>query len=327
MKKVTAKSAMKKFVGISAMALMMGTGMNFVSCSSDDDDGGDEQQEVRVDDEGGQQSEDEKEKEKEEVDDTKTVSSITATESAEVYEGASEDDLRSKLTVTAVYDDESTAAVTSYTISGFDGSKTGEQEVTVTYKEKTATVKVTVKAEVLFTSLTFDEAFDGTTEKEYAKADADFVSEDGTWKIIKGVSAAKVSATSAKSYKEDTTYTSRIQIKGEALKLKVGKNKSVILRVDGGSASGSGSKRTLTVKGAAEATWTSFMGSADGKVCAGFLEVTGDANGYVTLSADNNINIYGIKVVEAKRTCLRSSSEAHSTTMTRRSNSQRKKWI
>ena len=42
------------------------------------------------------------------------------------------------------------------------------------------------------------------------------------------------------------------------------------------------------------------MGSADGKVCAGFLEVTGDANGYVTLSADNNINIYGIKVVEAK---------------------------
>jgi hypothetical protein len=28
--------------------------------------------------------------------------------------------------------------------------------------------------------------------------------------------------------------------------------------------------------------------------------VTGDANGYVTLSADNNINIYGIKVVEAK---------------------------
>ncbi len=295
MKKVTAKSAMKKFVGISAMALMMGTGMNFVSCSSDDDDGGDEQQEVQVDDESGQQSEVDKE-----VDDTKTVSSITATESAEVYEGASEDDLRSKLTVTAVYDDESTAAVTSYTISGFDGSKTGEQEVTVTYKEKTATVKVTVKAEVLFTSLTFDAAFDGTTEKEYAKADADFVSEDGTWKIIKGVSAAKVSAASANSYNEDTTYTSRIQIKGEALKLKVGKSKSVILRVDGGSASGSGSNRTITAKGADTATWQSFKGAADGKVCAGFLEVTGDANGYVTLSADNNINIYGIKVVEAK---------------------------
>ena len=300
MKKVTAKSAMKKFVGISAMALMMGTGMNFVSCSSDDDDGGDEQQEVQVDDEGGQQSEDEKEKEKEkekeEVDDTKTVSSITATESAEVYEGASEDDLRSKLTVTAVYDDESTAAVTGYTISGFDGSKTGEQEVTVTYKEKTATVKVTVKAEVLFTSLTFDAAFDGTNEKEYAKADADFVSEDGTWKIIKGVSAAKVVAATANSYNEDTTYTSRIQIKGEALKLKVGKSKSVILRVDGGSAKGEGSNRTLTAKGADTATWQSFKGAADGKVCAGFLEVTGDANGYVTLSADNNINIYGIKV-------------------------------
>lgn len=301
MKKVTAKSAMKKFVGISAMALMMGTGMNFVSCSSDDDDGGDEQQEVQVDDEGGQQSEDEKEKEKkEEVDDTKTVSSITATESAEVYEGASEDDLRSKLTVTAIYDDESTAAVTGYTISGFDGSKTGEQEVTVTYKEKTATVKVTVKAEVLFTSLTFDAAFDGTTEKEYAKADADFVSEDGTWKIIKGVSVAKVVAASATSYNEDTTYTSRIQIKGEALKLKVGKSKSVILRVDGGSASGTGSNRTITAKGADTATWQSFKGAADGKVCAGFLEVTGDANGYVTLSANDNINIYGIKVVEAK---------------------------
>ena len=302
MKKVTAKSAMKKFVGISAMALMMGTGMNFVSCSSDDDDGGDEQQEVQVDDEGGQQSEDEKEKEKEEVDDTKTVSSITATESAEVYEGASEDDLRSKLTVTAVYDDESTAAVTGYTISGFDGSKTGEQEVTVTYKEKTATVKVTVKAEVLFTSLTFDEAFDGTSDKLYQNEKTNYVSSDGTWTILAGVSksVAKVSKAEAKSYKEDTAYTSRIQIKLETLKLKVGKNKSVILRVDGGSASGTGSERTLTAKGADTATWKSFMGSADGKVCAGFLEVTGDANGYVTLSADNNINIYGIKVVEAK---------------------------
>ena len=185
MKKVTAKSAMKKFVGISAMALMIGTGMNFVSCSSDDDDGGDEQQEVQVNGDNGQQSEDEK----------KTVSSITATESAEVYEGASEDDLRSKLTVTAVYDDESTAAVTSYTISGFDGSKTGEQEVTVTYKEKTATVKVTVKAEVLFTSLTFDEAFDGTSDKLYQNEKTNYVSSDGSWTILAGVSksVAKVS--------------------------------------------------------------------------------------------------------------------------------------
>lgn len=238
MKKVTAKSAMKKFVGISAMALMLGTGMNFVSCSSDDDDGGDEQQEVQVDGDNGQQSEDEKEKE--EVDDTKTVSSITATESAEVYEGASEDDLRSKITVTAVYDDESTAAVTSYTISGFDGSKTGEQEVTVTYKEKTATVKVTVKAEVLFTSLTFDAAFDGTNDKLYQNEKTNYVSSDGTWTILAGVSksVAKVSKAEAKSYNEDTAYTSRIQIKLETLKLKVGKNKSVILRVDGGSASG-----------------------------------------------------------------------------------------
>ena len=204
--------------------------------------------------------------------------------------------------MTAVYDDESTAAVTSYTISGFDGSKTGEQEVTVTYKEKTATVKVTVKAEVLFTSLTFNAAFDGTSDKLYQNEKTNYVSSDGTWTILAGVSksVAKVSKAEAKSYNEDTAYTSRIQIKLETLKLKVGKNKSVILRVDGGSASGTGSDRTLTAKGADTATWQSFKGAADGKVCAGFLEVTGDANGYVTLSANDNINIYGIKVVEAK---------------------------
>lgn len=232
------------------------------------------------------------------------LSKIEVTESVEIEEYSTEDDLKSKITVSAFYDNGASSSVADYTLSGFDSAKIGEeQDVTVTYTEKevekTAEVKVTVKA--LFRSLNFDGAFDGTTDKDYASESADYVSEDGTWAILHGVdkSAAKVSKNAAKSYNEDESYTSRIQMKLEVLKLKVGKNKDVILRVDGGSASGSGENRTLTAKGSTTATWQSFKGSADGKVCAGFFSVKGDANGYVTLSADKNINIYGIKLVES----------------------------
>lgn len=154
----------------------------------------------------------------------------------------------------------------------------------------------TPAVEVVFSSLNFDSA----ELKNYA-ADTvteDFVSADGLWKIVHGVSksTATVSESKATSYNEDTEYNTRIQMKLGVLKLKVGANKTVTLRVDGGSASGSGSDRTLSC---GDAKWTSFKGSADGKVCAGFLTVTGDADGWVTLSADNNINVYGVKVVEA----------------------------
>ena len=149
--------------------------------------------------------------------------------------------------------------------------------------------------EIYFTELNFDDV----PVADYKDAAADWTAEDGTWTIVHGVSAAKVAEASAKSYNEDTTYTKRIQMKGDALKLKVGGTAPVVLRVDGGSGSGTGSNRTLTAKGTDSATWTSFKGSADGKVCVGFLTVTPDSDGYVTLSADNNYNVYGVKVVES----------------------------
>lgn len=51
------------------------------------------------------------------------------------------------MTVTAVYSDNSEKDVTAdATVSGFDGSKTGKQTITVTYDEKNATFEVEVKA-------------------------------------------------------------------------------------------------------------------------------------------------------------------------------------
>lgn len=149
--------------------------------------------------------------------------------------------------------------------------------------------------ETYFTELNFDDV----PAANYKDATEDWTADDGTWTIVHEVSAATVASANAKSYNEDTTYTTRIQMKGDALKLKVGGTAPVILRVDGGSGSGSGNSRTLTAKGTDSATWTSFKGSADGKVCVGFLTVTPDSNGYVTLSADNNYNVYGVKVVES----------------------------
>lgn len=59
---------------------------------------------------------------------------------ASYYVGTTEEQLRSSLTVTATYNDNTTATVTGYTISGFDSSAeaTG-QTVTITYKGATAT--------------------------------------------------------------------------------------------------------------------------------------------------------------------------------------------
>jgi hypothetical protein len=49
------------------------------------------------------------------------------------------------MVVTATYSDDSTAAVTGYTTSGFDSSTTGIKTITVSYDDKTATFTITVR--------------------------------------------------------------------------------------------------------------------------------------------------------------------------------------
>ena len=46
MKKVSVKTAVKKFIAVTAAALMLGSGMAFVSCSSDDGSDNDTDQTV-----------------------------------------------------------------------------------------------------------------------------------------------------------------------------------------------------------------------------------------------------------------------------------------
>jgi hypothetical protein len=48
------------------------------------------------------------------------------------------------MVVTATYSDQSTAAVTGYTTTGYDKTTTGSKTVTVTYQSKTAAFTVTV---------------------------------------------------------------------------------------------------------------------------------------------------------------------------------------
>ena len=76
------------------------------------------------------------------------------------------------MTVTANYDDESTAKVTDYKVSPTKLDKAGEQTITVTYGEKTATFKVTVTA-VALTAL----AVSGTPSKLAYTAGEKFVSD------------------------------------------------------------------------------------------------------------------------------------------------------
>lgn len=51
-----------------------------------------------------------------------------------------------EIEVTAYYDNNTTEKITEYTVSGYDSSMPGEQTLTVTYKNKTAIIKVTVNA-------------------------------------------------------------------------------------------------------------------------------------------------------------------------------------
>jgi hypothetical protein len=74
---------------------------------------------------------------------SKTLVSIAATTTKTEY-NINEDLDRSKITVTAAYSDKTTQAVTDYTTSGYDKTKTGNQAITVSYQGKTATFTVNV---------------------------------------------------------------------------------------------------------------------------------------------------------------------------------------
>ena len=76
----------------------------------------------------------------------KTLVSISAvyTQSGTVYETDTLESLKSDLVVTALYDDTTTATVTTYTLSGT--LEAGTSTITVTYGGKTATFNVTVSA-------------------------------------------------------------------------------------------------------------------------------------------------------------------------------------
>ena len=75
-----------------------------------------------------------------------TLVSISAvyTQSGTVYDTDSLDSLKSDLVVTAHYDDNTTATVTSYTLSGT--LTTGTSTIAVSYSGKTTTFTVTVTA-------------------------------------------------------------------------------------------------------------------------------------------------------------------------------------
>lgn len=75
---------------------------------------------------------------------TRTLSSISAiyTQSGDVYVFTSLDSLKSDLVVTATYNDNTTAIVNDYTLSGT--LAIGTSTVTVTYEDKTTTFTVTV---------------------------------------------------------------------------------------------------------------------------------------------------------------------------------------
>ena len=73
-----------------------------------------------------------------------SISAVFNQGSAVIYDNTSLDSLKQYLTVTALYDDESTETVTNYTLSGT--LTAGTSTVTVTYKNKTTTFTVTVTA-------------------------------------------------------------------------------------------------------------------------------------------------------------------------------------
>lgn len=92
----------------------------------------------------------------------KTLTSITAvyTQSGTVYDDASLDSLKTNLVVTAYYDDNTSAVVTNYTLSGTLSA--GTSTVTVTYQSKTTTFSVTVTARPTVANITATYTQSGT---------------------------------------------------------------------------------------------------------------------------------------------------------------------
>ena len=139
---------------------------------------------------------------------------------------------------------------------------------------------------------------------------------DGTWTLVADKSnKAQVKAGTFKTYDyvEGTSgysWTNRLSYNkktGVTLKLKVGAGATKILRVDGGSvkdlASNESGKTNLTFTGAGNAVvWEPYVSCS-----TTYVEVTGDADGYVTIKSTditNGANIYGITVVESKPATL-----------------------
>lgn len=139
---------------------------------------------------------------------------------------------------------------------------------------------------------------------------------DGTWTLFADKSnKAQVKAGTFKTYDyvEGTSgysWTNRLSYNkktGVTLKLKVGAGATKILRVDGGSvkdlASNESGKTNLTFTGAGEAIkWEPYVSNS-----TTYVEVTGDADGYVSITSTdttNGANIYGITVVESKPATL-----------------------
>ncbi len=150
---------------------------------------------------------------------------------------------------------------------------------------------------------------------------------DGTWTLVADSSnKAQVKAGTFKTYDyvEGTSgysWTNRLSYNkktGVALKLKVGAGATKILRVDGGSvkdlASNASGKSNLTFTGAGEAVvWEPYVSCS-----TTYVEVTGDADGYVSITSTdttNGANIYGITVVESKPATLPGAVE-HETKLT-----------
>ena len=102
----------------------------------------------------------------------KTVVSIAITTkpTKTTYNVGDELDL-SGMVVTATYSDDTTEAVTGYSHSGYNKNKVGDQTITVTYEEKTATFKVTVKDNKVERTLTGIKIVSEPTKKLYTEGE------------------------------------------------------------------------------------------------------------------------------------------------------------
>ena len=78
--------------------------------------------------------------------DTPKLTKITVTDARTIYLIDSTFN-KNGILVTAFYSDGTSAAVKDYTFTGFDGTKTGKQTITVNYQGKIASFTVTVAAE------------------------------------------------------------------------------------------------------------------------------------------------------------------------------------